>query len=85
MAYSLESRTTASPDRAASTASYVGAFINLDRSPQRRAEMEGQLAELGIADRYVRFPAIDGSKLAKRVELAARARDLRRELDALSP
>jgi hypothetical protein len=30
-------------------------------------------------------PAIDGSKLAKRVELAARARDLRRELDALSP
>jgi hypothetical protein len=29
--------------------------------------------------------AIDGGKLAKRVELAARARELRRELDALSP
>jgi len=42
---------------------YVGAFINLDRSPQRRAEMEAQFAALGIADRYVRFPAIDGSTL----------------------
>jgi hypothetical protein len=30
-------------------------------------------------------PAIDGGKLVKRAELAARARDLRRELDALSP
>ena len=52
-----------SPDQPARAANYVGAFINLDRSPQRRAEMEDQIATLGIADRYVRFPAVDGSTL----------------------
>ncbi len=48
----------------APAASYVGAFINLDRSPERRQEMEAQLAALGIADRYVRFRAIDGNPIA---------------------
>jgi GR25 family glycosyltransferase involved in LPS biosynthesis len=52
-----------SPDLPGRAARYVGAFINLDRSPQRRAEMEQQIAALGIADRYVRFPAVDGSTL----------------------
>jgi GR25 family glycosyltransferase involved in LPS biosynthesis len=51
------------PDQPVEASSYVGAFINLDRSPQRRAEMEGQFTALGIADRYMRFPAVDGSRL----------------------
>jgi GR25 family glycosyltransferase involved in LPS biosynthesis len=37
-----------------------GFFINLDRSPERRNRMQQQLSALGIADRYRRFPAIDG-------------------------
>jgi GR25 family glycosyltransferase involved in LPS biosynthesis len=39
---------------------YVGRFINLDRSPDRRASMEAQLQKLGLSDRYERFSAIDG-------------------------
>jgi len=39
----------------------AGLFINLDRSPERRAAMEAQLRSYGLADRYRRFPAIDGS------------------------
>ena len=39
---------------------YVGRFINLDRSPDRRASMEAQLQKFGLSDRYKRFSAIDG-------------------------
>jgi GR25 family glycosyltransferase involved in LPS biosynthesis len=39
----------------------AGFFINLDRSPERRAAMEAQLRTHGLADRYQRFPAIDGA------------------------
>jgi GR25 family glycosyltransferase involved in LPS biosynthesis len=39
----------------------AGLFINLDRSPERRAAMEAQLRSYGLADRYQRFPAIDGA------------------------
>lgn len=49
--------------RATSAASYVGTYINLDRSPDRRRDMQAQLDALGLADRYVRFPAIDGNTL----------------------
>ena len=51
------------PDQPITAATYVGAFINLDRSPERRTEMEAQFAALGIADRYVRLPAVDGNTL----------------------
>jgi GR25 family glycosyltransferase involved in LPS biosynthesis len=37
----------------------AGLFINLDRSPERRAAMNAQLRSYGLADRYQRFPAID--------------------------
>jgi glycosyl transferase family 25 len=39
---------------------YAGRFINLDRSPDRRASMEAQLRKLGVSDQYERFSAIDG-------------------------
>src|SRR5271156_180192 len=40
---------------------YLGYYINLDRSPDRRAVMDAQLARLGLADRYRRFAAVDGN------------------------
>ena len=43
--------------------SYHGLYINLDRSPERRRNFEAQLAELGIEDRYFRFPGVDGKTL----------------------
>ena len=39
----------------------IGVFINLDRSPERRAAMEAQVRAYGLADRYRRLPAIDGA------------------------
>jgi hypothetical protein len=46
-----------------SATSYHGVYINLDRSPARRAAMEGQLAAFGLQDRYAHFAAVDGSTL----------------------
>jgi len=40
---------------------YVGWYINLDRSPERRAQMEAQFACLDPVGRYSRFPAVDGN------------------------
>jgi GR25 family glycosyltransferase involved in LPS biosynthesis len=40
---------------------YLGLYINLDRSVGRRREFEDQLVKHGIAGRYQRFPAIDGT------------------------
>src|SRR5882672_2214927 len=40
---------------------YTGLYINLDRSPERRREFEGQLRTYNIFDRYVRLPATDGT------------------------
>src|SRR5262249_24621071 len=42
---------------------YQGFFINLDRSVERRASIESQLAQHGLAATYSRFPAIDGQQL----------------------
>lgn len=42
---------------------WTGYYINLDRSPERRAVMEGQLAQLGLAGRYRRLAACDGRSL----------------------
>ena len=41
---------------------YCGYYINLDRSTDRRAAMEAQLARLGLTQRYLRFVAIDGAE-----------------------
>ena len=40
---------------------YLGYYINLDRSRDRRAAIEAQLARLGLAQRYRRFAAVDGA------------------------
>jgi GR25 family glycosyltransferase involved in LPS biosynthesis len=40
---------------------YLGYYINLDRSPDRRAAMDAQLARLGLAERYRRSAAVDGN------------------------
>jgi GR25 family glycosyltransferase involved in LPS biosynthesis len=40
---------------------YLGYYINLDRSADRRAAMETQLARLDPPARYQRFPAVDGN------------------------
>jgi GR25 family glycosyltransferase involved in LPS biosynthesis len=42
---------------------YAGLYINLDRCPDRRAEVEGELARFGLCDSYVRFAGIDGNSL----------------------
>lgn len=42
---------------------FLGRYINLDRSPERRAALEHQLAALGLAATYRRFPAIDCTTL----------------------
>jgi GR25 family glycosyltransferase involved in LPS biosynthesis len=42
---------------------YAGFFINLDRSPERRAEVEKQLQLLGLTQRYRRFAAANGNTL----------------------
>jgi hypothetical protein len=42
---------------------YAGFYINLDRSPDRRADIEGELARCGLESRYARFPASDGNSL----------------------
>jgi GR25 family glycosyltransferase involved in LPS biosynthesis len=44
---------------------YRGIYINLDRSPDRRAEIGRQLQNCGIAAQYSRFSAIDGSSLKR--------------------
>jgi GR25 family glycosyltransferase involved in LPS biosynthesis len=43
--------------------SYHGLYINLDRSPSRRAAIERQLDRLDLAPLYARFPALDGATL----------------------
>ena len=40
---------------------YLGYYINLDRSPDRRAAMDAQVARLALTDRYRRFAAVDGN------------------------
>jgi len=40
---------------------YAGFYINLDRRPERRADMEAELARHGFA--YTRFSAADGNSL----------------------
>ncbi len=40
---------------------YLGYYINLDRSPERRAAMDAQLARLGLTELYRRFAAMDGN------------------------
>src|SRR5258708_15667754 len=42
---------------------YRGFYINLDRSPERRGEVEAQLKRFGLEHRYRRFPAADGNVL----------------------
>jgi GR25 family glycosyltransferase involved in LPS biosynthesis len=42
---------------------YHGLYINLDRSPERRRNMEEQFAALGLQDIYTRFPAVDGKTI----------------------
>jgi len=43
---------------------YHGLYINLDRSPERRRNIEEQLDAYGLRDIYGRFPAIDGKAKA---------------------
>ena len=42
---------------------FVGRYINMDASIGRRAAMEAQFSALGLAERYARFPGIDGRDL----------------------
>ncbi len=40
----------------------AGVYINLDRSPERRAHVEDELARHGLVSDYVRFPARDAAQ-----------------------
>jgi GR25 family glycosyltransferase involved in LPS biosynthesis len=42
---------------------YLGFYINLDRSLQRKEEIENQLERLQLLSHYSRFPAADGNVL----------------------
>jgi len=42
---------------------FVGIYINLDRCPERRAEIEGEFLRLGLNGKYSRLPAADGNAL----------------------
>src|ERR1700733_16232186 len=42
---------------------YRGFYINLDRRPDRRAEMEAELARYNLKEAYKRFSAADGNSL----------------------
>lgn len=44
--------------------SFVGRYINMDASLQRRAAMEARFEAIGLAHRYTRFAGIDGRTLA---------------------
>jgi GR25 family glycosyltransferase involved in LPS biosynthesis len=44
-------------------APFTGLYLNLDRSPERRAALEAQLAERHLAHFYQRLPATDGEAL----------------------
>src|SRR5436309_5674 len=50
-------------------APYRGFYINLDRSVERRAALEAQLASLKILDRYARFPAISSADVTSKSPL----------------
>lgn len=43
--------------------SFVGRYINMDGSTDRRAALEARLAAVGLADRYERVAAVDGRAL----------------------
>ena len=45
-------------------APYTGFAINLDRSAERRAQIEAEIAAFGLQDNYRRFPAADGNIFA---------------------
>lgn len=45
-------------------APYTGLYINLDRSPDRRREIEAELQKHNLAGLYARFSAVDGAKEA---------------------
>jgi hypothetical protein len=45
--------------------SFRGYYINLDRSPERRARIENQLSRYGLAERYARVAAVDGSTVSR--------------------
>lgn len=42
---------------------YAGFYINLDASPDRRAEVESEIARCGLQQRYRRFSGIKGNAL----------------------
>jgi GR25 family glycosyltransferase involved in LPS biosynthesis len=42
---------------------FVGRYINMDASLERRAAMQAQFERLGCAERYARFPGVDGRTL----------------------
>jgi len=44
---------------------FVGRYINLDRSTERRAALDQQLAAAGCADRYTRFAGVDGASIPR--------------------
>lgn len=54
-------------------ARFIGRYLNLDRSPERRQAVERQLRGLGLVERYSRFAAIDGEQIADRPDVANRA------------
>jgi len=43
---------------------YRGLYINMERNEERRAALERHLAQIGAAERYERFPAVDGRAAA---------------------
>ena len=51
-------------DDASAATRYTGTYINLDRSADRRAQIDAEIATFGLQHLYRRFPAADGNVLA---------------------
>jgi GR25 family glycosyltransferase involved in LPS biosynthesis len=48
---------------------YIGRYINLDRSPERRRLIEAEIASIGGSAPYERFAAVEGQTLASHPEV----------------
>ena len=59
----VTTKSAATWGKAAPRQGFRGVYINLDRSTERRRNVERQLARLDLADAYLRLAAVDGRKL----------------------
>lgn len=55
---------------------YQGFYINLERDTLKRKAIEQNLVGIGLSDRYIRFEAVDGAKIAEKYDSTLMAGEL---------